>query len=732
MVKKKNVSRILAVFLALCMPAGCGQTDRSGTDVQGTVPAEEDTGKTGEESSDASAGKQQTGTRPMLLRAEVPAEAAVAANVSPYDIAPDLSNVENLWQFYIEDDVAQMLGENGFVVWGDGGSEFYEAYEWNRYSLIPNFVTVDSMMHTYHLYFSYLMKNIERDHLADDLSDLSVKMLENSNRQYEALRGTKWEEAAVRNVAFFAVGARLSGAEVSVCDAAKDMVERELSAIESAAAVAESTLTGEPEDYTQYIPRGYYEGDERLERYFKAMMWYGRIHFAQEKETLDRSALLITMALTEDAESYGLWEGVYAVTSFFSGASDDSGVCEYEPLVREAYGENYTLEDLVEDQEAFEQFHMLTAALTPPEINSVPIRDGEENVIPGFRFMGQRFTIDAVIMQNLIYQNVRENASGAKRMLPDVLDVPAALGSGKALEILAEQGDTSYAGYSENMEKLRESLSGENKMLWHASLYANWLNTLRPLLDEKGEGYPVFMQNEEWTKKDLECFAGSFTELKHDTVLYTKQVMAEMGGAMEEEPDDRGYVEPEPLVFERFRYLASETAEGLKRYGMLDTADEENLRRLSEIGERLGVISRKELQNEVLTEEEYDFIRDYGGNLEHFWIEAVKNDTGVEGVSELPAAVVTDIATDPNGQVLEIATGTPSTILVVVEVDGKVKLARGSVYTFYQFPWNLDDRLTDSKWRYMMGYQADENGNWKDYEAPLPVEQPAWTQSYRR
>ena len=82
----------------------------------------------------------------------------------------------------------------------------------------------------------------------------------------------------------------------------------------------------------------------------------------------------------------------------------------------------------------------------------------------------------------------------------------------------------------------------------------------------------MFMQGEEWAKKNLECFAGSFTELKHDTILYTKQVMAEMGGGYEEEPDDRGYVEPEPLVSARFAELSDRTAEGLRKYGMLSAA----------------------------------------------------------------------------------------------------------------------------------------------------------------
>lgn len=87
-----------------------------------------------------------------------------------------------------------------------------------------------------------------------------------------------------------------------------------------------------------------------------------------------------------------------------------------------------------------------------------------------------------------------------------------------------------------------------------------------------------------------------------------------------------------------------------------------------------------------------------------------------------------DIATDPNGVVLEAATGNPSVIYVVVKVDGKLKIAKGSVYDFYQFAWPTEDRLTDSKWRQMMGLQADEEGNY-NYEKVIP--KPEWTESYR-
>ena len=742
--RKRKGRQVIALLLSASLLTACAaQETENGSDVNRNEASSEQSGTA---SSDAQAAPEgnaaeispevyvelQDGKRPQLIVDTGAGKVNVTPCVEPYEIAPDLSNVENLWQFYFEDETASMIAENGFVVCGDAGREFFEIYETNRYGFIPNFITVDSLMHTYHLYFAHLLKNIEKGYLSDTLKQLSEKMLADSVGQYEALKGSEWESAAKRNVAFFAIGAQLLDESAEIPDDVADIVQNELAMIEQAEGVQYSGITGDEEDYTQYIPRGYYEGDEGLEKYFKAMMWYGRIHFAQEVEEMDRSALLITLALADDEQAYEMWQSVYAVTSFFAGASDDLGVCEYAPVLYQAYGDNVTVESLLSDKEAFENFHKLTASMPVPQINSIPIVQGEENVIPGFRFMGQRFTIDASIMQKLIFSDVKKNSAGDIRMLPDVLDVPAALGSDTALHILEENGETGYEGYMENMNSLREILSEENSSLWTASLYAGWLYTLRPLLTVKGEGYPVFMQSEEWVKKDLECFAGSFTELKHDTILYSKQVIAEMGGGDEETPDDRGYVEPEPLVYERFVRLAEQTAQGLKGYGMLDAEDEESLSRLSQMAEQLLTISVKELQNEVLTDEEYEFIRAYGGNIEHFWYETFKDETFPEDEAitsqAFPAALVVDIATDPNGTVLQAATGDPSDIYVVVNVAGKIKIARGSVYSFYQFPWPMEDRLTDAKWRQLMGISPDEEGY---YNYDNPFEQPDWTDSYR-
>ena len=765
---KRNLSLFTAaalLFVSLCALPGCGassgkdsaQTTETGIP-QTTGDGSAQTGETGQAEENSTGQAEETGAIPednssagkdtqagsSSAKTDLSAAAGGFANievtmrdtdmtpcVGPYSIAPDLGNVNNLWQFYLEDGMKDKLAQNGFVVCGNAGNEFFEEYESNRYSQTASFVTVDSLMHTYHLYFSHLMRNTEKNDLAGQLSRLSQLMLADSQNMYETLKGTAWEEAALRTAAFFTVGTCLLDGQTTPDGAAAGSAEEELNRILAADGIDVSTVTGELEDYSQYAPRGYYEGDDLLERYFRAMMWYGRLHFKQESEEMQKTALLITWMLSQDDEALGLWDAVYRVTSFFAGASDDPCVNEYLPILQEVYGENVSADALAKDTDAFALFCQKTKALTPPSINSQTILEtAETNVIPGFRFMGQRFTIDGAVMQRLIYRNVEEDSAGNRRMLPDVLDVPAALGSDAALEILEGSGATDFSGYPEQMELLRAALSSENDALWSASLYSGWLHTLRPLLTPKKEGYPVFMQNAEWTKKDLECFAGSFAELKHDTVLYSKQVMAEMGGGWEEEPDDRGYVEPEPLVYARFAELADRTALGLSQYGMLTDAESDNLSRLAQIADTLLEISKKELQNETPTEEEFEFIRNYGGNLEHFWLEAVKDLGDVDEITAManPAAVITDIATDPNGTVLEVGTGDPSRILVIVPVDGKIKLAQGTVYSFYQFSWPLEDRLTDSKWRQMLGIEQDAEGN---FSRDGSISRPEWTESYQ-
>ena len=685
----------------------------------------------------------------------------VPINISPkipaYSVNNDLANVSNAGDFTFSTEAKNLLVKNAFVVKPSYNNEFFPLYESNRYSYTPNFVTTDSMLHNYHLMFDFLLKQLEEQKLAAELKQLNASMLSESLNQYNNLKGTEWENAAKRNVGFFAVGSKLLDPSVSIPSIMANEVNQELALIEAHQGIEKSpvmnigggqdTMIDTPqgpqplealkEDYSQYIPRGHYDKTEQLKAYFKSMMWYGRLTFRLKNDDEIKSGILITIALNKEA-SQTSWNKIYEPVNFFVGKSDDITYYQFKDLAEKVYGANATIQTVSGDKNKFTSFVDETKILEPPQINSMPIfqasiQADREKEIKGFRFMGQRFTIDASIFQRLVYREVGDKTkscqafkpeetgclSGA-RCLPKGLDIPATLGSNEAKNILNGMGETQYACYSENMSKMNDYVSGLDTEIWTQNLYWGWLYQLRPLLDVKQNGYPMFMQNIAWARKDINTFLGSWSELKHDTILYAKQVYAELGAGGPEEKDDRGYVEPNPYVYARLASLLKMTNEGLEIRGLLTPSMKDNLSKMEQLAMSLKTISEKELNNEKLTDEEYELIRSYGGQLEHFWLEVNKDEPAFKESSnqrdyldENPAAIVADVATDPNGQVLEEGTGKISEIYVVVPVDGKLRIAKGGVYSYYEFPWPMSDRLTDKKWREMLNSgQAPELPSW--------------------
>lgn len=706
---------LLATSLAGCQPGSAASTD------QPAQPGQ----------SEQAAADLQTETAAFAAYREVPVD--LKPSIPAYRVAGDLSNVTNKDRFLFSDEAQSLLIKNGFVVVPNQMREFFGDYEGNRYDFTPSFVTTDAMMHNYHLYFDYLLRTLEKNSLRGELDTLTKSMLEKSQDQYQSLNGTDWENAARRNAAFFAVAARLLDPKAEIPSFVKKEADSELKLIAAHEENAPSPVINMGnegagptevlyEDYTQYIPRGHYAKSDDLKTYFQAMMWYGRMSFRASSEDETKSAALITLLLST-RKDYDNWNRIYEPTNFFVGKSDDLGFAQYYQLMKDVYGGIPSTDGLTGSAEHWKAFCAGIEKLDPPAINSMPIFNADiqpdrVKAIKGFRFMGQRFTLDAAVFQRLIYREVGENDRKERRMLPKGLDIPAAMGSSEAYAILKDMGETKYKNYPENMEKMRNYIAGLDAGTRTQNLYWSWLYTLSPLTEPKGEGYPSFMQNQAWTRKQLETYLGSWTELKHDTILYAKQVYAEMGGGMEE-LDDRGYVEPNPVLYARLAALTRMTVDGLQRRGMLEESAAASLSELEQLALKLKVISEKELAQKPLSDEEYELIRSFGGQLEHFWLEALK-DEGIEDSSaavENPAALLADVATDPNGQVLEEATGYVSDIYAVVPVDGKLRIAKGAVYSYYEFPWPMNDRLTDEKWR-------------ETLDSGQVPEQPAWTKAY--
>ena len=83
-----------------------------------------------------------------------------------------------------------------------------------------------------------------------------------------------------------------------------------------------------------------------------------------------------------------------------------------------------------------------------------------------------------------------------------------------------------------------------------------------------GSAFPDYMRSDAWAAKDLQSGLGSYTELKHDTILFAKQLVAEAGGDFSNR-NPLNWVEPDPVAFERLAAGADLMKRGLARRGLL-------------------------------------------------------------------------------------------------------------------------------------------------------------------
>jgi hypothetical protein len=652
-------------------------------------------------------------------------------SVPKYTVNMD-ENVEENPNLYISPEVKESLNKNYFAINADDtAEEFYQVYESNRYDVVPNFITTDSALHTYHLFFNYLLKDLESKELYEALEEFSDLMIVESRKQMEETSGTFAQDLAKRNLAYFSVAKKILMPNYEVPKEVKDMVENELALIEAAEGIISSYILGSEEnsydeDYTQYIPRGHYTQTDALTRYFKAMMWYGRMNFRLKDLSETGSALMITSAIGTNKEIEKIWNKIFEPINFFVGEPDDLSFYDYSTVANNVFSSMNLNEVLKNGEQGVADFSLQARFLKDPKINSMPIlapfvvpNDRNEET-KGFRVFGQRSTVDAMIFQKLIYRDVDKNKNGDLRMLPKALDIPAVFGSNEAKEILMDQGDFEYENYTKNFDMMSSLIAKYTVEDFGKNLYWGWMYALKALVSPYGEGYPSFMTNTNWKLKELLTFLASYTELKHDTILYAKQVYAEMGGGPEiNEFDDRGYVEPNPELYNRMKSLVRLTIEGLAQRELLSEKNKENLKRLEEMMKILRDISIKELENKTLTDEEYEFIRTYGGSLEHLFTETLSELDKLKPRNEVlnghPSSIVADIATDPNGTVLEVGVGPVNKIFVVYPIEGKLRVGVGGVFSHYEFPWPMNDRLTDEKWRTILFPWDPENTETYDF-----------------
>jgi hypothetical protein len=673
-----------------------------------------------------------------------------------------LENLKGTERVALSRPVQELLEQYGFAVRPGDEKEIYDVYISAKKRNQNVFVTADVVLHTCHIFFDYLLRILEIEKLFDRVEQLTDLMIDLSKAQYKEAEDGTVKESARLNVGFFSVAKKILIPEYRVGHGLEELVEKEISSMEAHKGLGFRELLSyieHPnsvdtpyayEDFSQYVPRGHYTRNEKFQKYFKVMMWYGRIDFrlrpGKDKESelygkkMTLQALLMTDALMRDPEAYRLWRMVYEPTVYFVGKTDDLCVDDYIKLIHDVFSENGSVDRYWEDDK-LSVFIDKALKLRPPKILSGAAftEDGEFFVTTkGFRFMGQRFIPDSYMFQELVYGKKGKEVilkytgkgkpftmevipgAGPARAFPRGLDVMAVLGSRRALEILESEGDTEYTEYYTQLNKLKQEFSSITPEEWRQNLYWRWLHCLLPLLEEvKHKNIPRSMKSEAWMDKELQTTLGSWTELRHDTILYAKQSYTMLTAAMPPPPEvTYGYVEPYPEVYRRIQEMMEDLRKNLEELDIAIQGIPEKIQRFEEILGQLTVMSNKELQGMELGEEEYELISNIGkelSSLKSFSPQIMEKITsGTDERMDVIADVHTDLSTK---QVLEEGVGSPFDIYIIIEDSKGYRLCRGAVFSYYEFKHPLDDRLTDEKWQGMGKEDTRPN-------------QPPWTKSF--
>jgi hypothetical protein len=185
-----------------------------------------------------------------------------------------------------------------------------------------------------------------------------------------------------------------------------------------------------------------------------------------------------------------------------------------------------------------------------------------------------------------------------------------------------------------------------------------WMHLLGTLASDFGKGYPLYMQGPLFAAKQLETQLGSYTELRHDTILYEKPNYAELGDGWDEAPPKplpMGLVEPNLPFWGELLRVVDYIAEGFEENDLFPQDLEEYgaLTMFRDTVSRCGKLAAKQLEGKPLTEEEYEFIRLFPLD---YMAAAADGYGGVPPIDVYRSALVVDIQT---GNLSPGAAGSP-------------------------------------------------------------------------
>jgi hypothetical protein len=376
--------------------------------------------------------------------------------------------------------------------------------------------------------------------------------------------------------------------------------------------------------------------------------------------------------------------------------------------------------------------------LRPPAISGNSVfegpSDGPNRKPPmGWRFLGQRFTYDSYI---------HEQVSPPCLMSRDVvrgLDVMKVFGSQTADELLAASDYPTMEGLEQQLDDLEKQYSAYKSDFWNKTYYNQVLYQIKAQATfEQGAGF-YFTESPAWNVKSQLAAHGTWAELRHDTILYVKQVCAERSGDGDFDPTFRTLPLPEPTNYIEpnvpFWEGSLASVEGLltiySKYNLLDQDSDNALSKIRELYAKALEIAKKEADDKPISSEENKWIRTIANSFGNLVMIHEGGGDGAfsEDSDQFKMACLADVFTNFElGVCLETAVGVPYRLYVPLnDSQGGKRIAIGYGFSYYEFTHPQNDRMTDEQWKQIVYKEKDKVDGYLPFwekTCTIPVEDP--------
>jgi hypothetical protein len=471
------------------------------------------------------------------------------------------------------------------------------------------------------------------------------------------------------------------------------------------------------------------------------MMWIGRIDFFMTQPPINEPeqnysreeirrmccGALILNELLLSPEIKAVLEEINEIIDFLVGESDNLTSVELKRITDNLSIKNAG--DLFDDNkfDAFQEA-LTNRAEAQQKILSSCIKHAENDGIGStgkpstppvsFRLSGQRFIVDSYILSKVVFDQIKYKGKKVWRPMPDPLDAMYMLGNNDALPLLKRK--LSYYHYAPNLSSLRYLIDAYDKEFWSSSLYNCWLQAIRLLSSKPESAYiPDFMKTTAWQQEKLTTQLASWTQLRHDNLLYAKQSYMWITECF----FPYSYIEPYPEFYKAIGIFAQKA---------MDRFDIPKVRKylvhLKGVMDTLETLSEKELEGKPFDENEKLWLKKmlfkearsgappFDGWYARLFFnvnDAAKNDY-----------VIADLHTQPSdeygnevGRVLHAGVGKVNLgMFCISSHSDKNKYQRiyiGPVFSYYEQITNDWRRITDNQWsNFIKNGQVPERPDW--------------------